>query len=145
MQLAKEGRIILDSDDVVETNYVSFQIKELCAIQFGSLEPVVPLKHGLLSAGIQERSFPVTFFDRTIVNMTSYFEVEEETDEEGGSKDNCPGKTNMTVAALEAMPKRLNLLHIFSLLNSEAAGKHAKKVRKNERKKKELAEMRKKG
>ena len=32
MQLAKEGRIILDMDNVIETNHVSSQIRELCTL-----------------------------------------------------------------------------------------------------------------
>ena len=66
---------------------------------------------------MQERSFHVTFIDRTVVNMTSCSKVEEETDEEGGSKENCSGEENRIVASLEAIPKSLNLGHIFSLLN----------------------------
>jgi len=41
MQLAKEGRIILDLDDVVEANHVSSQTRDLCTLPFGNLEPVV--------------------------------------------------------------------------------------------------------
>jgi len=40
--------------------------------------------------------------------MTLCYEVEEETDEEGGSKENCSGETDKIVAALEAMPMHLN-------------------------------------
>jgi len=64
------------------------------------MEPVVVLDPGLLNANMQEKSFPVTFLDRTTVNMTSCFKVEEETDEESGSNENCSGETSTTVAAL---------------------------------------------
>jgi len=35
-EMAKEGWIILDLDEVVKTNHISSQTKELSAIQFGS-------------------------------------------------------------------------------------------------------------
>jgi len=38
--------------------------------------------------------------------MTSDFKVEEETDEEGGNKENCSGDKDKTMASLEAMPIR---------------------------------------
>ena len=50
--------------------------------------------------------------------MTSCFEAEEETDKEGGSKENFPRETDMTTVILEAMPMRLNWEHIFSLPNA---------------------------
>jgi len=57
---------------------------------------------------MQERSFSFTFLDRTTVNMTSSFEVEEEMDEDGASKENYSGDMDKIVAALEAMLIRLN-------------------------------------
>jgi len=49
--------------------------------------------------------------------MTSCSKLEEETDEEGVSKENCSGETDKTVAALEAMLICLNWGQIFSLPN----------------------------
>jgi len=49
--------------------------------------------------------------------MTSCYELEEEIDEEGDSKENCSGEKDKIVAALEAMPICLNWGHIFSLPN----------------------------
>jgi len=49
--------------------------------------------------------------------MTSCSELEEETDEEGVSKENCSGETDKIVVALEAMPICLNWRQIFSLPN----------------------------
>jgi len=43
--------------------------------------------------------------------------LEEETNEQGASKENCLGEMNKTVAALEAMPICLNWGQIFSLPN----------------------------
>ena len=117
MQLAKEGRIILDLDDVVEVNHISSQTRELCTLQFGNLEPVVLFEPWLLSPNMQERSFLATFLNRTMINMISCFELEEETDEEGASKENCSGKTNKTMPTLEVMPICLNWGQIFSLPN----------------------------
>jgi len=57
MQFDKEGRIILNLDDVVEANHVSFQTRELCTLQFGNLEPVILLEPRLLNPNMQERSF----------------------------------------------------------------------------------------
>jgi len=108
MQLAKEGRIILDLDNVLEANYVSSQIRELCTLQFRNIAPVVLFEPWLLSPNMKERSFSTAFFDRITVNMTSCSELEEEIDEEGASKENCFGETNKIVVALEAMPVRLN-------------------------------------
>jgi len=93
MQLAKEGRTILDLDDVVEANYISSQTMELCTIQFGNLEPVVLLKPWFLSPNTKERLLSAAFLDKTIVNMTSCSVLEEETDEEGVSKENCEEET----------------------------------------------------
>jgi len=56
MQLAKEGRIVLDLDDVVEANHVSSQTKELCTLQFGNLDPVILFKPWLLSPDMKEMS-----------------------------------------------------------------------------------------
>ena len=116
-QLVKEGWIILDRNDVVETNYVSSTTRELCTLHFGNLETIILLELELLNLNIQERSFPVTFLGRTTINMTSYSEVEEETDEDGGNKENCSGETDKNVAALEVMPIRLNQGSIFSWPN----------------------------
>ena len=71
----------------------------------------------LLSPNMQERSFSATFLDRTMVNMISCSELEEETYEEGASKENCSGETDKIVTAIEAMPICLNWGHIFSLPN----------------------------
>jgi len=68
----------------------------------------------LLKLSTKDRSFPVAFFDRTKVNMTSYSKVEE-TDEEGGNRENFLGKRDKTMAALEAMPMCLNWGKIFSI------------------------------
>jgi len=115
MQLAKDGRIILDLDDVVEVNHVSSQTRELYTLQFENLDPIVLFEPWLLSPNIKERSFSAAFLDRTTVNMTSCSELEEETDEEGFNKENYLGETDKTVAALEAMPICLNWGQIFSL------------------------------
>jgi len=42
MQLVKEGKIILDLDDVVKINHVSFQTRELCAsvCKSGACHPI---------------------------------------------------------------------------------------------------------
>jgi len=49
--------------------------------------------------------------------VTSYLELEEETNEEAVSKENCSKETDKTVAALEAMPVCLNWGQVFSLPN----------------------------
>ena len=80
----QDGTIILDLDDVVETNHISCQTKGLSPIQFGSLEPFVLHEHGLPNPVMQERSFPVNIFDKLTVNMASCFDIEEEADKEDG-------------------------------------------------------------
>jgi len=65
-------------------------------------------KHGLPNPVMQDRSFLVNVFDKLVVNMALCSEVEEETDEENGRQKNSSGETDKTVAALEAMPMRLN-------------------------------------
>ena len=67
-------------DDVVETNQICSQTKDLSTIQFGNMEHVVLLEHELLNPIIQERCFLVTFFDKITISMTSCSKVEEETD-----------------------------------------------------------------
>jgi len=57
---------------------------------------------------MKEKSFSAVFLNRTTFNMTSCLELEEETDEEGVSKENCSEETNKIVATLEAMPVCLN-------------------------------------
>ena len=49
MRLIEDGTIILDLDNVTETNRISCQTKGLSLIQFGSLEPAVLYEHGLPS------------------------------------------------------------------------------------------------
>jgi len=105
MRLVKDGTIILDLEDVVETNHISCQTKGLSLIQFRSLEPFVLYEHGLPNPATQERSFLVNVFDK----LTSCSEVEEEVDEGDGRHENFLGEVDMTVAALEAMPMHLNL------------------------------------
>jgi len=75
MQLVKEGRIILDLDDVVEANHVSSQTWDLYTLQFRNLELIVLFEPWLLNPNIQERSFPITFLNRITVNMTLCSEV----------------------------------------------------------------------
>jgi len=86
--LAKQGRIILDLYAVVEANHVSSQIRELCTLQFGNLEPVVLSEPWLLSPNMEDGSFSAAFLHIIMVNMTSCSELEEETDEEGVDKEN---------------------------------------------------------
>jgi len=62
----------------------------------------------------QERSFPGNIFDKLAVNMTSCFEVEEESNER---QENSIGEIDKTLAALEAIPVCLNWGQIFSLPN----------------------------
>ena len=94
-----------------------FANKRVMHLQFENLEPIILLKPRLLNPNIQERSFPITFLNRTIVNMTSCSKVEEKMNEECGSKENCSGETHKIVVALEVMPICLNWGHIFSLPN----------------------------
>ena len=92
----------------VGANYIFCQTKELSAIQLRSLEPVVLLKHGSLNPITQEGFFPVSFFDKLIVNMISCSEVEEEIGEEDGRQENSLEQTSKTLVALEAISMRLN-------------------------------------
>jgi len=48
------------------------------------MEPFVLQEHGLLSPAMQEGFFPITIFDKFVVKMTSFFEVEEKIGEENG-------------------------------------------------------------
>ena len=57
MRLIKDETIILNLDDVVETNHISCQTKGLPLIQFKSLEPIVLYEHGLPSPTMQEGFF----------------------------------------------------------------------------------------
>jgi len=81
IRLTEDGTIILDLDDVVETNHISCQTRGLSLIQFGSLEPFVLHKNRLPNPATQEMSFPVNVFDKVAVNMSSCLEVGEELDE----------------------------------------------------------------
>jgi len=106
--LAKEGRIILDLENVVEANHVSSQTRELRTLQFGNLEPVVIFEPWLLSPVMKEKSFLAAFLDRTTINMTSCSKLEEETDEEGVNKENCSREIDKTATTQEAMPVCFN-------------------------------------
>ena len=130
MRLIEDGRIILDSDDVVETNHISCQTRGLSLIQFRSLEPFVLHKYRLLNPIAQERSFLVNVFDKLLVNMTSCFKVEEESDER---QENSLGEIDKILVALEAIPMHLDWGQIFSLPNEMrqhmvTALKHPKRV-----------------
>ena len=63
---------------------------------------------------MKERTFLVDLLDKTMINMTSCLELEEETVEKGVSKENCSGETDKTMVALEAMPVCLNWGQIFN-------------------------------
>ena len=84
MQLIEDGTIILDLDDVVETNHISYRTRGLSLFQFGSLDPAILYEHGLTSPAAQGGFFPVSIFDKLTVNMTSCSKVKEEADEEDG-------------------------------------------------------------
>jgi len=61
--------------------------------------------------------FSAAFLHRTTVNLTSCSELEEETGEEGVSKENCSGVTDKTVATLKDMPICLSWGQTFSFPN----------------------------
>jgi len=84
MWFIEDGTIILDLDDVVETNHTSYPTKGLPLIQFGSLQPTVLYKHGFPSPTMQGGFFPVSVFDKITVNMASCSEVKEKTNEKDG-------------------------------------------------------------
>jgi len=88
MRLIEDGTIILDLDNVTETNRISCQTKGLSLIQFGSLEPAVLYEPGLPSLTTQGEFFPVRVFNKLIVNMTLCSKVKEEADEEDGRQKN---------------------------------------------------------
>ena len=73
MQLAKVRMIILNLDNVVETNYVSCKIKGLSTIPFGSLELATLYKHGLPNTAMQEGFFTISVFDKLTVNNNLVF------------------------------------------------------------------------
>jgi len=107
--------MILDLDDVVKTNHISCRTKGLSLIQFESLEAFVLHEHRLPNSVTQERSFPVNVFDKLAVNITSCFEVEEESDKEDGRHENSLGEIDKTLAALEAILVHLNWGQIINL------------------------------
>jgi len=117
MRLIKDGTKILDLDNIVETNHISYQTKRLSLIQFGSSKPAILYEHGLSSPTMQERFFAVNIFDKLIINMIACSELEEEADEENSKHENSLGEMDKTVAALEAMPMCLNWVQTFSLPN----------------------------
>ena len=84
MRLIEDGIITLDLDDVVKTNHISCQIKELSLIQFRSLEPAVLYDHRLPSPAMQDDSF------------------------QSASSINFLIEIDKTLAALEATPACLN-------------------------------------
>ena len=103
MQLAKDDNIRFW---MMLFRQITFPSKQRNCPPF-SLAIILP-EHKLLNFVAQEGFFPVSFFDKTTVNMTSYFDVEEETDVEDDRQENFPKETNKTLAALEAIPMRLN-------------------------------------
>jgi len=105
MWLIEDGTIILNLDNIVETNHISCQTKGVFLIQFGSLEPFVLHEQRLLNRCTQERLFTVNVFDKLTVNVTSWFKIEEESDER---QENSSGEIDMTLAALEAILVHLN-------------------------------------
>jgi len=79
------------------------------------LEPVDLYEYGFQSLATQEGFFPVRVFDKLAVNMTSCFEVEEETGKEDGRQENSPAEMDKPLAALEVILVRLNRGPILSL------------------------------
>ena len=108
MQLAKNGMIILNLDDVVETNHILCQTNELSITWLASLEPIVLHEHGLPNLVTQEVFFLISIFDILAVNMTSCSKVGEEADMEDSRQENSPEEMDKTLASKEAMPVRLN-------------------------------------
>jgi len=108
MWLIEDGTIILDLDDMVETNHNSCQAKALSLIKFESFEPAVLYEHRLSSPTTQGGFFPFSVFGKLAINMTSCSKLEEEADEEDGRQENSLGETDKTMAALDAIPMRLN-------------------------------------
>ena len=108
MRLVKDGTIILDFDDVVESNHIFCQIRGLSIIQFRSLGPFVLYEHGLPNPATQERSFLASVFNKIVVNMTSCFEIEEEIGNEDDRQENSVTKIDNTLATLEAISALLN-------------------------------------
>jgi len=87
------------------TNDISSQTRELLVIWFGNLELAALLENRLHNFIIQKRPAPVTFFDKITINMTSCSEVEEAG---SGRQENSSAEIGKTLAALAAMPVRLN-------------------------------------
>jgi len=115
IQLIIDGTIILDLDNVVEINHISCQTKGLSFIQFESLELAVPYEHVLPNPAMKEGFSLLSVFDTLAVNMASCSEVEEEIGEANGRQENFLAKIDNILAALEAIPVRLNWGQIFSL------------------------------
>jgi len=115
MRLTEDRMIILDLDDVVKTNHILYQTRGLSLIQFGSLESFVLHEYRLLNPATQETSFPVNVSDKLAINMTSGFELKEESDER---QENSLGEIDKTLAALEVVPVHLIWGQIFKLRNT---------------------------
>jgi len=96
MQLAKDGRIILDVDDVIETNHIFSKIRNYPS--FSSKVWVVVLhKHGLFNPVTQEIFFLASFFDEITINITTCSEVEEKINEEDDTQESSLGETDETL------------------------------------------------
>jgi len=102
--------------NVVKTNHIFYQTKRLSLIQFGSLKLFVLTKHGLSRVATQEGFFSISVFERLVINMTLFSEVEEEIGEENGKQENSSTEINKALAALKAIPVRLHWGQIFSPL-----------------------------
>jgi len=66
---------------------------------------------------MQEGFVPISIFDKLVINVTSCYKVEEETNEEDNRQKNCPREANKTLAGLQTIPMLLNWGQIFSLLD----------------------------
>jgi len=98
--------IILDLNDVVETNHISCQKAIVYYLVWKSA--FVLHKHGLLNLVMQELFFPVSVFDKSAVNMTSCSKVDEETSKEDVRQENFPAEMGKTLATLKAISVCLN-------------------------------------
>jgi len=66
VRLIEDETIILDLHDAAETNYISWQIKGVFLIQFGSLEPSVLHEQILSNPCMQERLFTINVLTNSL-------------------------------------------------------------------------------
>jgi len=120
MKLARDGRIILDLDDlsasIISLLKYSKAILKLMskARRRQKIQPInLPEQEPLIPVTLEE-FFPMDFFDKVTINMTSCYEMEDEENGDEERQEQGLEDDDKTLTVLEALPTCIDWTLIFN-------------------------------